>query len=123
MSGIKNPQDFGPEHYQEGELKGLEDQIYGEPSVEQKCTEISSGFLYGEYFHSTLAETRTNAQMLYVSKPGFSSYHLVFVTQGQFSFVNSKALLEKERTLFLFSLIFFSSDLHADTGIRWSAAN
>lgn len=54
--------------------------------------------------------------MLYVSKPCFSSYHLVFVTQDKISFVNCNALLEKEITFFLVSLIFFSSDLHADTG-------
>lgn len=58
MSGKRNPQGLRPEHYPEGDLKRLEDQIYGEPSVEQKCTEISLGFLCGEYFHSTLAEIR-----------------------------------------------------------------
>lgn len=43
--------------------------------------------------------------MLDVNKPCFSTYHLVFVIKGQLSFVNFKALLEKETTLFLFSLI------------------
>lgn len=43
--------------------------------------------------------------MLRVSKSCLSSYHLVFVIQGQL-LVNCKALLEKEVTLFLLSLIF-----------------
>lgn len=48
--------------------------------------------------------------MLVVNKPCLSTYHLVFVIQGQLYFVNFKALLEKEITLFLFSL-----ELLADT--------
>lgn len=43
--------------------------------------------------------------MLDVNKPCLSTYHLVFVIQGLLTFVNFKALLEKEIILFLFSLI------------------
>lgn len=54
--------------------------------------------------------------MLHVSKPHFSSYLLVFIVHGQLSFVNFKALLEKEITLFFIQLNFLSLDLLADTG-------
>lgn len=69
-----------------------------------------------EFFPSTLAENRKTAQMLHVSKPHFSSYHLVFIVHGQLSFVNFKALLEKEIFIFI-QLNFLSLDLLADTGI------
>lgn len=54
--------------------------------------------------------------MLHVSKPHFSSYHLVLIVHGQLSFVNFKALLEKEIFIFI-QLNFLSLDLLADTGI------